>query len=68
MTDLRLWPLLQTKSRQALLRKKKKFGHPYTYNPRGDLIVRLARETGMTYAEVFNQLQKEREELLRDRI
>ncbi|MBD2090376.1 hypothetical protein H6F67_10970 [Microcoleus sp. FACHB-1515] len=67
MTELRLWPLLGTCSRRAILRRTKKFGHPYTYKPRGDLIIRLSRQTGLTYAEVFSQLLREREELLRDR-
>lgn len=65
MTELRLYPLLCTRSRRAIKRRKKGFGRPYTYNPRGDLIFRLARETGMTYAAVYDQLMKEREELLR---
>ncbi|MBD2090977.1 hypothetical protein H6F67_14065 [Microcoleus sp. FACHB-1515] len=66
MTELILWPLLQTNSRRALVRKAKKYGHPYTYRPRGDLVTRLMEETGMTYEEVFNQLQKERVEMMRE--
>ncbi|NJL21646.1 MAG: hypothetical protein HC895_13815 [Leptolyngbyaceae cyanobacterium SM1_3_5] len=67
MTDLILWPLLATCSRRAIRRKTKRFGHPYTYKPRGDLLVRLSRQTGLTHEEVFFQLLREREELLRDR-
>lgn len=67
MTELKLWYRIGTRSRRALLREKKSFGRPYYYRPRGDLLARLARETGMTYNELFDQLQKERMELLRDR-
>lgn len=62
--NLIFYPKLSTRSKKALARKNKKWGHPYKYKPRGTLLVRLARETGMTMTQVRSQLEKEREYLL----
>ncbi len=48
-------------------RVRKKWGHPYQYNPRSVLIVRLCAELNMTEAEVREQIAKEREFLTRYR-
>lgn len=64
--NLILYPLLQTKSRKALLKTSKRFGHSYHYNPRGDLLERLSRQTGMTVEQVHDQLCKERLHLLKE--
>jgi transposase len=65
--QLILYPKLSRDSKTALTREKKKWGHPYIYNPRGDLLERLMDETGWTLDEVYNQLQKEREYILKYR-
>ncbi len=61
MTDLILYPQLGTPSRRAITRFKKKWGHPYHYSPRGDLLKRLAASNDMSIDEVYHQLLKERE-------
>lgn len=63
--DLILWYKLGTYSRRALKREKGRFGRPYHYSPRGDLLTRLSRETGWSISDVYSQLLKEREYLLR---
>lgn len=61
-----LYPLLSTCSKRALLRSKKRYGNPYRYSPRGTLLQRLSTETGMSMTEVYNQLMKERDYLIKD--
>ncbi len=65
--QLELFPRLSTRSRRAILRTKKKYGRPYTYRPRGDLLERLAQETRKTREAVYRQLLAEREFLLKQR-
>jgi len=62
--NLTLYSKLSTRSKKALTRKNKQWGKPYYYRPRGHLLERLARETGMTIDQVRSQLEKEREYLL----
>ena len=59
--NLKLYNMLGTKSRRAIRRTKKAFGHPYVYRPRSHLITRLSQQTGMTRTEVYNQLMAERQ-------
>lgn len=59
------YPSLSTRSRRAITRKTGKFGIPYHYVPRHDLVERLADQHGMTYEAVREQLARERLELLR---
>jgi hypothetical protein len=62
--DLALYPKLSTRSKKALTRKNGYWGKPYIYRPRGRLLERLGRETGMTINQVRSQLEKEREYLI----
>jgi len=62
--NLTLYPRLSTRSKKALTRKNGYWGKPYVYRPRGCLLERLARETGMTINQVRSQLEKEREYLI----
>lgn len=62
---LRLYYQLSTRSRRAIKRLKKRTGYPYTYNPKGNLLERLARDNGMSIDEARHQLMREREELIR---
>jgi hypothetical protein len=65
--DLILYPRLGTRSRRALVRRNKRgYKKPDThvYRPKGTLLLRLARETGMSVDKVASQLQKERAYLL----
>jgi hypothetical protein len=65
MTQLDLYYRLQTKSRRAIHKTKKRRGKTYQYSPRIDLLKRLSEETGMSINNVRNQLLREREEILR---
>ena len=62
--NLTLYPRLSTRSKKALTRKNGHWGKPYVYRPRGHLLERLARETGMTIDQVRSQLEQEREYLI----
>lgn len=65
--NLILYPKLGTRSRRALIRTNRrgfKKAGTYSYSPKGTLLERLSRETGMTIDQVYSQLQKEREYLL----
>jgi hypothetical protein len=65
--ELLFYPKLGTRSKRALTRRTSrsyKGVQPHTYRPRGHLLERLARESGMTINQVHSQLQKEREYLL----
>lgn len=65
--ELLFYPKLSTCSRRAITRRTRqthKGPQPYTYRPRGTLLVRLARENGMTVGQVWAQLDQEREYLL----
>lgn len=62
--ELELYYKLSTCSRRAIRRRKGAFGRPYYYRPRGNLLARLAEETGRSKEEIFDQLMKERDEIL----
>lgn len=64
--ELLLYHRLSTRSRRALLKSKGRYGHNYFYQPRGTLLQRLARETGMSVSEVALQLASERRYLLEE--
>ena len=65
--DLPIYNRLNTRSKRAMRRVRKKWGHPYQYNPRPVLMQRLCAELNMTEAEVREQIAKEREILTRYR-
>ncbi|MBW4680203.1 MAG: hypothetical protein KME19_08970 [Microcoleus vaginatus WJT46-NPBG5] len=54
---------LSTRSRRAFLRQHF-HGRPYEYRPRGNLLARLASETGLSVAAVHEGLLKERRDAL----
>jgi hypothetical protein len=62
--NLILYPKLNTRSKKALTRKNGRWGKLYIYKPRGRLLERLARETGLTVSQVRSQLEKERQYLI----
>jgi hypothetical protein len=66
MTRIFLYPQLSTNSKRALTRLRKRFGQPYTYQPRGHLLERLARENNLTKEQVYQQLLRERRAILLD--
>lgn len=65
MSLLVLYPKLGTRSKRAILKIKKRYGKPYHYKPRGDLLARLAEEMGWTIDQVHDQLLRERQVLLK---
>jgi len=62
--NLTLYPKLSTRSKKALTRKNGHWGKPYIYRPRGTLLLRLSRETGLTIDQVKLLLEREREYLI----
>ncbi len=65
MTQLLVWPRLSTCSKRAFIRTKKRWGHPYTYQPQARLLHRLTQELNMSEDAVLEQIQKERSYLLK---
>jgi len=47
-----------------MLREKSSFDRPYTYRPRGNLLDRLSKETGMPVEEVLRVIARERQHLI----
>lgn len=64
------YPLMKTKSRRLMVKRKRKngrkLGFTYHYNPRSDLISRLASELKMSEKAVREQIFKERLHLLKE--
>ncbi len=65
--NLKLYPLLNLRSKRAMLRRRKRWGHYYSYKPKYILLSRLSQQTGMTIDGVRQRLQDEREWLLEHR-
>ncbi len=65
--NLTLYPRLSTRSKKALTQKNRYWGKPYVYKPRGTLLLRLSRETGLTVDQVRSQLEREREYLIAEK-
>lgn len=65
--ELKVYPLLSTRSKRAFVRERKEYGNPYRYQPRMRLIKRLSRELQMSQEEVLAQIRKERAWLLKHR-
>lgn len=66
LTNMNLvcYPLMNLRSKRAILRTRKRWGHPVGYSPRRILVERLASELNLSPEAVIVQLQKEREFLL----
>ena len=47
-----------------MVREKARFGRPYVYCPRGNLLDRLSAETGMSKNAVLRQIARERQQLI----
>jgi len=62
--NLVCYPLMNLRSKRAILRTRKRWGHPVRYNPRRVLVERLASELNLSSEAILDQLQKEREFLL----
>ena len=50
------YSVLKTNSRRALMKKTKKWGHPYHYEPRGDLLVNLSKRFNCSKEEAYQTL------------
>lgn len=48
-----------------MVRAKTKFGRLYIYRPRGTLLNRLSKETGLTLEQVRSQIDRERQYFLK---
>ena len=62
-----IYPKLNTTAKRAIRRVRKKWGHPYQYNPRQILINRLCYELNWTEQQVREQIEIEREFLTKHR-
>jgi hypothetical protein len=65
--ELKAYYRLSTRSRRAIAKTKGRFGNPYHYSPRGNLLMRLSRELGMSRDAVYSLLMQEREYILKSR-
>ncbi len=61
---LKIYPLLNLRSKRALTRIKKKWGHSYDYAPKQILLNRLSEQLGLSKEEVLKQLLEERKFIL----
>lgn len=62
--DLLVYPLLSTRSRRAITKRKKRYGRDYEYRPRITLVNRLVEELGLSHEQVLDQISAERRYLL----
>ncbi len=65
--ELIIYPRLGTTAKKAIRRVRKKWGHPYNYNPRQILINRLCNELNWTEEQVKRQIAEERKFLTKYR-
>lgn len=66
--NLLIYPRLGTPSRRAMKKIKGRFGQPYEYRPRFNLVERLSEELGITPAQVLDLIEAEREFLIKSRV
>lgn len=62
--NLKIYPRLCKESKNAIKRKLWRWGNPYEYVPRANLVKRLSQELGMTEEQIKEQIKEEREFLL----
>lgn len=62
--NIKYWSLLQTKSKRAITRSNYYNGKPYYYNPRHDLMKRLAGALDESTDEVYSGLMEIRKHWL----
>jgi energy-converting hydrogenase A subunit M len=51
-----------------MLRIKTRWGKPYEYRPRGNLLRRISKTLNISLEEAYDMLLKEREYLLQDKV
>lgn len=61
-----VYPLLNTRSKRAMTRYKKNYGHHYYYNPKKQLIDRLVKQLKLPAIKIYTLIAKERKYLLRE--
>lgn len=59
--ELKVFSLLSTRSRRAMLGKKTPTGKNRYYIPRSRLMKRLKRELGLNELQILEQIKKERD-------
>lgn len=55
-----IYPFLNLRSKRAMTRIQRKYGHYYSYQPRDILVSRLSQELSMTKEQIREQIRKER--------
>ena len=63
---LKIYPLLNTRSKRAISRVRKKWGWQYEYVPKQILVSRLSQQLNISEDEVRKQIQKERELIIKN--
>jgi hypothetical protein len=66
--QLKCYPLMCEESQRCMRREKWRWGRTYTYTPKPNLIRRLSAELNMSADEVREQIAKEREFILKNKI
>lgn len=57
--ELLFYPVLSTRSKRAMKRRRSRGGRPYMYKPRQDLLENLAAKYDMGVEQVHDQLIRE---------
>lgn len=60
-----IYPRLSTRSKRAIVKTTKQWGHFHRYEPKPELLQRLSQELGWTEQEVLQQIREERAWLLK---
>lgn len=63
--ELKLYPLLSWKAQKNFTKRKFRYGKEVEYKPHGVVIRQLKQKTGMDAGEIYEQLRKERNYLLK---
>jgi hypothetical protein len=63
--QMKIWQKLCTRSKRAMSKTKKKYDHPYFYNPRGHLLQNIANRFNITVDEAYFDLLEIRAEVLK---
>jgi hypothetical protein len=61
---LKAFPLMRRRSQLPMLRITTKWGEVYHYRPRGNLLVRISKQLGISLEDAYDQILTEREYLI----
>lgn len=64
LIEIEIWNRLSTRSRRAIKKTKKSYGHKYFYEPRGSLLVNISNEFHISKEQAREHLMAIRKEML----